>query len=250
MSLFSNPTDFNNYGPVLAELLFTGGSQLEKLAKEKQQIRYQEWSNAMRNATAGSKTSPTDEQLAWLWEALTTEPRIARELGSQIMSLEEEWKRKEAVPVLNSGHVLGVFLKPFSSYGGPVLSVPPEVRPDGWITLVSVMIMGPGKARSRRFECKDVTAMVEIRVAKPGSPAQESILMKLEPKDIDVKDGTVTASVRSLNHAFTVTSRRLQPTRRSDGGRIYDHIALRENAQWVPLEDIRREVEAGTWKII
>src|SRR5262245_19974882 len=41
--------------------------------------------------------------------------------------------------------------------------------------------------------------------------------------------------IRSLNHAFTVTSRRLQPHRRGHGGRIYDHIAWSENNRWVSL---------------
>ena len=108
--------------------------------------------------------------------------------------------------------------------------------------------MGPGTSGSRRFECKDVNARVEIRVGKPGTPKEEAVLTTLEPKNIVVERDTITASVRSLNHAYTVTSRRLEPNRRVHGGRIYDHIALRKNEQWISLEHIRCEVEVGEWK--
>jgi len=74
--------------------------------------------------------------------------------------------------------------------------------------------------------------------------------MKLERINVTVQRNMVMVWVRSLNHAFTVTSRRLQPHRRGHGGRIYDYIAWRrEDNQWISLETIRRDVEAGTWKL-
>ena len=111
-------------------------------------------------------------------------------------------------------------------------------------------MMGPGKAASRRFECRDVTTTVEIPVVKAGTLDQEAELLKLERVDVVVHTQVIMAWVRSLNHAFTVISRRLQPHRRSHGGRIYDHIAWRKNNQWISLEIIRREVEAGKWKVV
>ena len=195
------------------------------------------------------KDSLSDNQLEWLWEALTTEPTIQREFGARILYREDEWKSQNPVPVLNSGHVLGVFLKSFTSFGWPVLQVPAQVQPDGWITLLSILMMAPGKSKSFRFECRDLKAAIEARVPTASSLEEEAVLMKLESKDISVKGGILTGTVRSLNHAFTVISRRLQPNRRGHGGRIYDHIALRQNDKSIPLEDIRCEVEAGKWKV-
>lgn len=250
MKLFREPSDPNTHGEHLAQLVLMGGFQIDMLAKGGRQVAFQVWCEAVKRAAADRGTILQDGELEWLWGALTTEPRIQRELGAQLLPREDDWKSQEHVPVLNRGQMLGVFLKPFTSFGGPVLSVPPETQPAGMIRLLDTLNMGPGKAASRRFECRDVNATVEIRVGKPGSQEQEAILMKLEPKDVVVKGGTVTASVRSLNHAFTVTSRRLQPHRRSHGGRIYDHIAWRKNNRWISLEDIRREVEAGKWKVV
>jgi hypothetical protein len=247
MSLFGNPNDPNTHGRYLADLVVVGGVQIEALANKGQQVTFQSWSEAVRNAHAGSKASPTDDHLEWLWETLTTEPRILRELGAKIVSREAEWKAREPVVVLEKREMLGVFLKPFTAFGAPVLSVPAEAEPSGMIRLLGVLMMGPGKAG--RFECRDVKATVEIPVKNAGTLDQEAVLMKLERIDVVVQRNMIMAWVRSLNHAFTVTSRRLQPHRRSHGGRIYDHIAWRRESKWMSLEDIRRHVEAGTWKL-
>jgi len=249
MSMFGNPSNPNPYGKYLAELLLIGGVQLERLTKGKKQVTFKDWSETVRQAVSQPGTSLTDRQLEWLWEALTTEPRILREFLGRIVSREEEWKRQDFVPILKRGEMLGVFLKPFTLVGAPILRIPPETKSDSKIRLLETLEMGPGKLSSRRFECRDVTAEVEIQVAKLGRPDEEAILMKLELGNVDVKGRSVIASVRSLNHAFTVTSRRLQPHCRNHGGRIYDHIAWRQNNQWISLEDIRREVEAGKWKV-
>jgi hypothetical protein len=249
MRLFSNPTDLNTHARILAELLLIGGSQLEKLVHGKHPIRFEEWSEAMRSAVTGEKARPADDHLKWLWETLTSEPRISRELGSRILSRDEEWKTRDDVPVLNKGEMLGIFLKPLRAFGVPVLSVPARTEPAGMIRLLNTLKMGPGKTASRRFECRDVNATVEIAVDKAGSLDEEAALMKVQRIDVVVQRNIIMAWVRSLNHAFTVTSLRLQPHRRSHGGRIYDHIAWRKDNRWISLEDIRREVEAGKWKL-
>ena len=249
MTLFCDPSAPNTHGQFLAELLLIGGVQIETLAKGRQKVTFQSWSQAVREATAERKARLADNQLEWLWEALTTEPRILRELGTRLRSDEDEWKKKEPVTVLNRGQELGVFLKSFRSFGAPVFSVPTKAQPDGRIKLLGALKMGPGKAVSQRFECRDVNATVEIPLENAGSLDKEAILMKIERIDVVVERKMIMAWVRSLNHAFTVTSRRLQPHRWSHGGRIYDHIAWRKDNRWISLEDIRREVEAGKWKV-
>src|SRR5215510_12354852 len=98
------------------------------------------------------------------------------------------------------------------------------------------LTMGPGKAG--RFECRDVKATVEIPVEKAESLDQEAVLMKLERIEIAVQRNMVMAWVSSLNHALTVTTRRLRPHRRTHGGRIYDYIAWRNGNEWISLEKI------------
>lgn len=116
------------------------------------------------------------------------------------------------------------------------------------ITLRSALMMQPGKAAARRFECGDGECELDIRVEKPGTAEQEAVLMKLKLDEVKVKDGRVIVHARSLNHAYTVASRRLQPHRRSHGGRAYNHVAWCKGNQWVTLENIRCAVESGTWE--
>jgi hypothetical protein len=183
--------------------------------------------------------------LEWLWETLISEPSVSRALGNRIVPREEAWKSQEDVSVLDKGEMLGVFLKPLKGFGVPVLPIPTAAKPVSTIRLLDTLKMRPGKAVSRRFECRDVKATVEIPVMNAGSLNEEAVLMKLDRQDVVVQCDMVMAWVRSLNHALTVTSRRLQPHRRNHGGRIYDHIAWLNGEQWISLEHIRRQVEAG-----
>ena len=73
--------------------------------------------------------------------------------------------------------------------------------------------------------------------------------MRIDVERIIVEKDVVTIRVDSLNQAFTVASRRLQPERRSHGGRIYDHIVHVRGHVRTRLEEIRRKVESGSWKI-
>jgi hypothetical protein len=247
MSLFSDPTDLNAYGRNLAQLLLIGGVQLENLASGKERVAFKVWAEAIRKDAGKRSVALAEGQTEWLWNTLTTEPTVIRELGLRIVSRAEEWKNQDPVAVLKSGHTLGVFLKPFSSFGSPVMPLPAEAKPQALIILNGVLMMEPGKAAARRFECCDVECVVEIQVEKPGTADQEAVLMKLEPCDVTVTVGRVTACARSLNHAFTVATRRLQPHRRNHGGRAYDHVAWRKGDQWVSLEAIRRNVESDMW---
>jgi hypothetical protein len=231
----------------LAQLLRIAGIQLDTMAKGDQKVTFKAWSAQVREAASNQRISLTNGQLEWLWDALTTEPGICQKLGTRILSREDEWKARPTVIVLNSGHILGVFLKGLTAFGAPVLSMPGNTQPDAMITLLGPLTMAPRKAG--RFECRDVKARVEIPVDKAGSLDQEAVLMKLERIDLTVQRNMVMAWVRSLNHALTVTSRRLQPHRRGHGGRIYDHIAWRKDNHWISLEDVRRAVEAGKWKV-
>lgn len=248
MSLFLDAADLNSHGRYLAQLLLSGGVQLETLTRGREPISFNVWVEEVWRDVSRRGLPLSREHAEWLWEALTNEPRIAKEWGTRIVSADEQWFEQNPVQVLKAGENLGLFLKPFSSFGSPVLPLPPEAQPQGRIKILGVLNMKPGKVASRRFECGDVECVVVIEVDKPGTVEQEAVLMKVEPGDVTVDGTRVTVCARSLNHVFTLVSRRLQPHRRSHGGRAYDHVAWRSNNQWIPLEKIRCSVEAGTWK--
>ena len=247
MSLFLDSADLNSHGRYLAQLLLSGGVQLEMLANKMLQVTFDLWVKSVRLDVKERGIVLSEEQAKWLWEALTREPRIATELGSRIVSAEEQWQEQKPVFVLKAGENLGLFLKPFSSFGASALPLTSDAQPQARIKLLGALDMKPGKITSRRFECCDVECTVEIVVDKPGTIEQEAVLMKVEPSGLTVDGSLVTVSAGSLNHAFTLTSRRLQPHRRSHGGRAYDHVAWRNKNQWIPLETIRGFVENGKW---
>ena len=248
MSLFLDAADLNSHGRYLAQLLLSGGAQLETLARGWERVSFDVWVEAVYKDVKRRGLDLPEEQAEWLWETLTKEPRIAKELGMRIVSADEEWVEQNPVQVLKAGENLGLFLKPFSSHGSPALTLSSEAQPQGRIKLLGALNMKPGKVASRRFECGDVECVVVIEVDKPGTVEQEAVLMKVEPKGVTVDGSRVIVNARSLNHAYTVTSRRLEPHRRGHGGRSYDHIAWRSGGQWISLERIRCLVEAGTWK--
>ncbi len=244
MSLFLDSADLNSHGRYLAQLLLSGGVQLEMLAKGKERVTFGAWLAAVLQDVQKRGIALSTEQAEWLWETLTREPRVAQMIGTRIVSADEEWLERKPVRVLKAGEYLGVFLKSFKSLKTPI---PSEAQPQGRIKLLGELIMTPGKVASRRFACDDVKCVVEIEVGQPGTVEQEAILMKVEPKDITVDGTHVNVRAKSVNHAFTLTSRRLQPGRRGYGGRAYDYIAWRCDQTWMRLEDIRCSVETGKW---
>ena len=71
---------------------------------------------------------------------------------------------------------------------------------------------------------------------------------------MEISGNCLAVNVKSLNHAYTAASLRLQPNRRSHGGRVYDHLALKQEKDFKPLEAIRVEHRKkvmgaiGVWK--
>lgn len=140
----------------------------------------------------------------------------------------------------------GVFLKNFHSCGYPVLPVLKDIIPNAEAEILEPLLMKPGKAR--RLECCDVPTNLAIRPDKLGHTNFEAAALKVDIKDVTIKEGYIYVNVKSLNHAYTKASLRLEPHRRSHGGRVYDHVALKTGNEYIPLETIRNEREMQLWK--
>lgn len=105
--------------------------------------------------------------------------------------------------------------------------------------------MRPGKGH--RLECCDCRSEVTITVDKILSLEREADIMRIEQDRVELGKGYVKVVVDSLNQGYTVASRRLEPQRRSHGGRTYDHLVHIGNEKRTRLEDIRQLVESGAW---
>jgi len=124
---------------------------------------------------------------------------------------------------------------------------PPEVR------LRASLSMRRGK--SGRLECCPVGAILTYRVEELHSLQEEADLIGVSSSWVRIEacshpafTGKVHVEVRSLNQAYTLASRRLQPHRRSHTGNIYDKISwVPPTAQPLLLEEVRLLVESGEW---
>ncbi len=121
-----------------------------------------------------------------------------------------------------------------------------DLEPDAEAKILEQLFMRPGKAR--RLECSDVPTELRIPVKTPGKMDMEAAALKVDEADVKISGSCIVVHLKSLNHAFTKASLRLQPIRRSHGGRVYDHVALRLEKGFKPLEAIRVENEKRLWR--
>ncbi len=230
------------------DLFISGLHWLNYIAKSKNIIQFSQWAKLLRDAR-GQTGELSRNKLEWLWEAVSSEPNIRSYFGDRLISIEDEWKEQESIQCMGSKSRFGIFLKNFRAYGHPALKLPKEVRPDAEAVILGPLFMRPGKAR--RLECCDVSTRLELHLPQFGSKQDEANALKVDVKELKIEQGCLKVSVKSLNHAYTKASLRLEPHRRSHGGRAYDHIAyMKENGQFIPLETIRSNYENKLWSKI
>jgi hypothetical protein len=161
--------------------------------------------------------------------------------------LDSEWKNIEPFECLPKNSSFGIFFKGFQAFGYPSFKKIENIKPDAEAEILEPLSLRPGKAL--RLECCDVRTKLRIRLQGELSVKQEAVAFKLEEDDINIKGDTVEVRVKSLNHAYTKASLRLQPHRRSPGGKAYNHVALMLGGNaYEPLEEVRKSNENRIWK--
>ena len=226
----------------LPYLVMKGMDCLGDLADSQPQISFGDWADGMRAGLSDDQCN--DERLEWLWDMLCSNPDMRRLLGLRLVPLDDEWKRLPAIEVAPAKSRFVVFLKAPCWFGlGRSPSWPEGLTGDASVMLGGPLVMGPGKGR--RFGCRDVPCTLVLEPPKLGSVAEEAAAMKVEEEAVTIEDGSVFVSVRSLNHAYTKASLRLEPHRRGPGGRAYDHIALvgNDGRKYISLEELRCQAE-------
>ncbi len=226
------------------KLVGAGLYWLNVLAGDEKALRFSQWARLMIKAS-GKEETLTSQKLEWLWKSVTSDPDLDRFFGDRIVSLEEEWKQMETVECLPAGSRFGIFFKDLKSYGHPVLPLRLDLIPDAEAEIFEPLHMRPGKAR--RLECCDVPTRLHISVKNPGNVDAEAAALKVDRTDVEIKGESIIVNVKSLNHAYTKASLRLQPSRRSPGGRVYDHVAMRMERGFKALETVRAKHEKNLW---
>jgi hypothetical protein len=236
----------NSESIALIDLFASGLRWLKSFEKENKSARFTDWKNMMKAARPNDK-SLDDSKLIWLWHAITTEPSIKNSIGNKIVSLDEEWKGIQPFECLPKNSRFGIFFRGFQAFGYPLLKQIDGIKPDAEAEILGPLFLRPGKAK--RLECCDAETSLRLHLPEKWTKKQEALAFKVEEEDIDIEGDTVEVRVKSLNHAYTKASLRLQPHRRGHGGKSYFHVAHRLGEKtYEPLEEIRLKNERRIWK--
>ena len=231
-----------------ASFFLEGGKVLDELRREasnKSSVRFQDWSQAVRSR-ASDREQLTNDQLAWLWESLRVAPSL-RHLFGDLSPATIPWTSKtDRFFVFPPGQLFLIGMNSDEvSYLRTSINLP--ASEERVIVLTEQPLrMRPGK--HDRLECSDCKSIVTIRAEKTFGLEREADIMRIEPDRIVIEGQFIKVQVDSLNQAYTVSSRRLEPTRRSHGGRTYDHLVHVDDRGRTKLEAIRCLVESGSWR--
>jgi hypothetical protein len=245
MTLFNDQIVKKIDSDEIVDLFMSGLFWLEKIGREEQTVNFSKWAETIKSARKND-SALTFGRLEWLWEAITSEPTISNHEALRIINLDEEWKNIAPIKCLKENSRFGIFLKHSPSFDFPGKTKIKGMAPNAEATIKGPLLMRAGKAR--RLECCDVPTVLSVHLPKAGSQEDEAAAFKVDVKEIELEAPFVRVSVKSLNHAFTKASLRLQPHRRSHGGKMYNHVALRlKDNLYEPLEEIRRRRERQIW---
>lgn len=230
-----------------AQLLFVGGRVLYEMrsSNEERSVSFRNWQSVLRESPELEKTCATDQHMIWLWESLRTAPELRSFFGDLPSGMNPWTSEDELFEVFEPGEY---FLIGMTEGEVEKLLKPPKLISEHERVRLQTqerLQMRPGKGH--RLECCDCRSEVTITVDKVLSLEREADIMRIEQDRVKLGKGYVKVVVDSLNQGYTVASRRLEPQRRSHGGRTYDHLVHIGNEKRTRLEGIRQLVESGAW---
>lgn len=199
----------------LPYLIMKGMDLLSQLAEGRARVSFGDWAQGMKTVLSDDQCE--DERLEWLWDALCSSPDVKTVLGARLVPLDDAWKRLPSIEVAPAESRFAVFFKTPHWFSLDELrhSIS-DTSVNASVILDGPLLMGPGKGR--RFSCHDVACTLVLEPSKLGTVADEAAAMKVDKEAVAIENGTVSVSVRSLNHAYTKASLRLEPHRRGPGG--------------------------------
>jgi len=240
--------DDRPYSRQLADFLIVGLDRLGRMAASHTPIVFADWVSLTTMDLGLQDIKVSEDKLLWLWNALRCEPGVVHTHGPLPPAQTSKWDKSKRLPVLDRGGRFVIGMKPAEVQGllGRV-NYSTTTEPVS-VQLLGQLQMRPGKAG--RLECCRVKAEVTIHAKPVYSASREADIMRIPEDDITIGEESVKVRVKSLNQAYTIASRRLEPNRLSHGGRVYDHlIYLRPGGPRILLETIRQRVEAGDWPV-
>lgn len=183
---------------------------------------------------------PDDEAVVWAWEAIRMSPWAA-DLGWQLPPASRRWVKP--ILALPAGTEVYVVLGPDPDriHLGTRDSLGAHAR----VSMAAPWYLEG--TQGDRLQARAVECVVTVRPTGLGTVAEEALRFGVPLERVKLRGDEVEVSVGSLNQAYTVASRRLEPDRASHGGRFFERTFVRSGNAWLSLEKLRCAAEAGTW---
>ncbi len=210
------------------------------------QLPFDEWYKKVTLEGDIAITPLNNLRLIWIWDTLRKDQNL-KDVFQDLSPAGMRWNR-------NSPPILAMkkgswFLIGLSRNAASALLFPPRKPPQEELVvfqLLDDLFMQPG--RNDRLECCDCPCLLQLRPDEVYTKERESDIMGIDMEQIKfLGKGVIQVEVPSINQAYTVASRRLEPKRRSHGGNVYEHVVYADEQRDHRLENIRLLVELGEW---
>ncbi len=212
------------------------------------QLSFDAWYEEVTQQGGFEKTPGNNLRLIWTWDSLRQDPVLKNEFQN-LSPAGMHWNRNSQ-PFLvlerDSWFVIGLSR---NGAGGLKSSrnKPPQEELAAF-QLLGDLSMQPG--RNDRLECCDCPCLLQLRPDQVYAKEREMDIMGVRIEQImHLGNSLILIEVPSINQAYTVASRRLEPKRRSHVGNIYEHVLYVNGPKRCRLEDIRLAVEIGEWRL-
>jgi len=222
------------------------------------ELRFEVWRKGFAERLGQSLDTPSPGRAAglawseaiWVWNALRRYPGLSIVMSSTRSAWQPWVGRGEKLPLFPPGTLLQ--LDP----GGAGWTIQnPEWKGSGkeperircaTIRLRDELCLVPGSRD--RLHLASAQCVLELLVSATADAATEAALMRVseESLTIDPKRRAIRVDARSLNHAYLLASRRLEPNRISHGGSVYRAVRCQVPGEpgWVSLRALREHAES------
>ncbi len=232
----------------MAEQFQLGAHVAIGMLDEKGHVVFNTWKSRVLEAGLFSDSTSDDLRLIWIWDTLRQDSAL-RDVFKELSPAGMEWNRfSRPMFTLPHGSRFVIGVEPEAS--GELLfpSAGDFGEASASFQIDDDLYFRPG--RGDRLECSPCEGTLYLRVAQTHAAEREMDILGVERDQLlAIEDKTLQIRVRSLNQAYTVASRRLEPNRMTHGGSAYEHIVYVDGQRKLKLEEIRRAVELGLWTI-
>ena len=212
------------------------------------QLPFDAWYSEVTSTGDIPRTTANNLRLIWIWDSIRQDP-ILKDVFQDLSPAGMRWNRNSLpffVMKRESWFVIGLSRSDASGLLSPNNKPPQEEHAS--FQLLDDLYMRPG--RNDRLECCGCSCLLQLRPDEVYTKERELDILGVGVEQIRFLDTSIIQiEVPSINQAYMVASRRLEPDRLSHGGNIFEHVVYVGDQVRYRLEKIRLAVELGEWEV-